>query len=134
MSDIEAIIIIAVTVICCAAGYSLNKNFTEKYAEAGIDYLAFAFQAFSVLAVMCTWPQAGDVSKWFLLWMLFLIVSYALGILSCRNHAVKIGATSEDIVKAVAAQCILPLGVALVILIILAIATGNSSKKRKKRR
>ena len=128
----EAIVIIAMTIICCAIGCSLNKDFNTKYGQPGIDYLSLVFQCFSVLAVMCTWPRS-DVSGWFILWTVCLIASYALVIYRCRKHAITIGSDSEDIVKAIIAQCILPVGVAFVIIILLALVVRQDNKRKKKR-
>ena len=128
----EAIIIIAVTIICCAIGYSINNDFDAKYGQQGIDYLSLVFQCFFVLAVMSTWPRS-EVSGWFVLWTVCLIISYIWGIYRCQKHAIAIGSDSDDISKAVVAQCILPVGVALVIIIVLAIAVRQDNKRKKKR-
>lgn len=128
----EAIIIIAMTIICCAVGYSLNKDLNTKYGQPGIDYLSLVLQCTFVLAVMCTWPRS-EVSGWFVLWTVCLIISYIWGIYRCQKHAIAIGSDSDDISKAVVAQCILPVGVALVIIIVLAIAVRQDNKRKKKR-
>ena len=128
----EAIVIILATIICCAVGYSLNKDFNTKYGQPGIDYLSLVLQCTFVLAVMCTWPRS-EVSGWFVLWTVCLIISYIWGIYRCQKHAIAIGSDSDDISKAVVAQCILPVGVALVIIIVLAIAVRQDNKRKKKR-
>lgn len=128
----EAIVIIAVTIICCAIGYSINNDFDAKYGQPGIDHLSLIFQCFFVFTVMCTWPRS-EVSGWFILWTVFLIASYVLGIYRCWKHVLAIGSDSDDVVRAVVAQCILPVGVALVIIILLAIVVRQDNKRKKKR-
>lgn len=129
----EAITIIVTTVICCAIGYTLNKDFNIKYGQSGIDYLSLVFQCFFVLADMCTWQRSEVVSGWFILWTICLIASYVLGIYRCRKHAIEICSEPDDIGKAIVPQCILPVGVALVIIILLAIAVRQDNKRKKKR-
>ena len=126
----EAILVIAVTIICCSIGYSLNKDFKKKYEQPGLDYLSLVFQCFFVLAVMCTWPRS-DVSGWVVLWIVCLIGSYAFGIYRCRKNAISIGSKSDDVVKAILAQCVLPVGVALVIIIVLALLVQQDNKRKK---
>ena len=128
----DAVIIIAVTIICCAIGYNLDKDFQKKYEQPGVDYLSLVLQCFFALAVMSTWPRP-DVSGWFVLWIVCLIGSYAFGIYRCRKNAISIGSESDDVVKAIFAQCVLPIGVALVIIIVLALLVQQDNKRKRKR-
>lgn len=126
--------IIAITILSCMAGYLINSSYQNKYNEPAVNWAAFAFQAFSVMGMLITWPNP-DITGWFIAWTMLAIMSYIVGIIACKQHAEAQHAAQSDVWLAIIAQILLPLGVAIVVIIIIAMMLGvfggGSKKKRK---
>ena len=127
-------LIIGLTLTFCAVGYYLNHAYTEKYGEAAIQWEPFALQFICVSGALLTFSEI-KISGWFILWSIGCVVSYAIGLSTCREHAIKQNAEQNDIMYAMIAQALLPLGSALLLIIIIAMFFINTNnKKRKKKR
>lgn len=127
--------IIITSVVCFAGGYLLNRDFQEKYQESGIVWPPCIVQCICVFLVLITLPSDSDEpSAWFIIFLLCAIVSYIWGILSCRNHARGLSADDAGIVKALIAQAMLPFGIALIIMIFLALTVGQKDRRRRRRK
>ena len=129
----SGVVIIAVTIISCVAGYVINANYERKYQEPAIIWPAFAVQAFFVLCMLLTWPNP-EPTTWFIIWLILSLVSYVIAFIMCKSHAESQHAASSDIWLAIIAQMILPLGVALVAIILIAMVLGVMGGGKKKRR
>ncbi len=85
-------VMIVLSVICCVVGFFLNR----------------------------TYATTDEISFRFLFWIIVTFLSYGAGLWQCRQHAKRQQAEPGDTVIAMAAQAILPVGAAVVILL----ATG----------
>ena len=126
-------VLIAVTIIATVVGYLLNLSYQNKYNEPAIVWVPFGMQALFVALMLLTWPNY-EPSCWFIAWTILAIISYVIGFITCKAHAKLQSANSTDMWLAVAAQLILPLGVALVIVIIFAIVFMSMGGGKKKSR
>ena len=123
--------IIAITLISCAAGLGLNALYENKYNEHAIIWIPFGFQSFFLLCMLITWPNP-EPTTWFCIWTTLTLIAYALGVVLCRMHAIGQGAKGMDVLIAVFAQCLLPLAVAIIVVIVIAIMFGAVGDKKKK--
>ena len=92
----------------------------------------FAIQAFFILCTLITWPNP-DVTVWFVIWCILTIISYIIAFIVCKQHAEQQKAARLDVNKAIAAQMILPIGTAIVVLLVIAMilwAFGGGKKKK----
>ncbi len=126
-------VIIAITVVSCIVGYLINANYQGKYREPAVVWPAFVAQAFLVTCILLTWPNP-EPTTWFFIWMVLTVVSYVIAIVVCKSHAESQHATKADVYLAILAQIILPLGVALVVIIIIGMVLGVIGGGKKKRR
>ena len=123
--------IIVITIISTVAGMVLNSIYSNKYNASAIHWGGFAAQCVFVALALLTLPNP-DVSGWFILWVVCTIVAYTVALTVCRIQALNAGAGQTDLVIAMAAQAILPLGVALIVVILIAfviMATGSNKRK-----
>lgn len=126
-------VIIVVTILSCIIGYVINVNYEGKYREPAVIWAAFVAQAFFVLCMLFTW-QNPEPTTWFIIWLILSVVSYVIAFIMCRSHAKSQHAVSSDVWLAIIAQMILPLGVALVAIIFIAMVLGVMGGGKKKRR
>ena len=100
-------ILIAAALVCCASGFVLNSMYAKKYGEAAVQWKLFALQVICIGGALTQFP--GDkLSLRFLFWLIASVVSCAAGLWMCR---------AGDTVVAMAAQAILPVGAAVLILL-----------------
>ena len=125
--------IIGITLICCASGYYLNHAYSDKYGESAIQWEPFALQFICVSGALLTFSEI-EVSGWFILWSIGSVISYAIGLSMCREHAIKQNAGQNDIICAMIAQALLPLGSALLFIIIIAMFFVNTNNKKRKKK
>lgn len=123
--------LIVVTILSTLIGLVLNSFYEEKYYTPAINWAGFALQCVFMFLALLTFPDP-DVSGWFIAWLIALIVSYVIGLLGCREQAIKAGAERGDMIKAMIAQAILPFGIAVIVIIVIALILGVFSGKKKK--
>lgn len=125
-------VIIAITIISCVTGYLINLSYENKYQEPAVIWPAFAAQALCVAGMLLTWPNP-EPTGWFFMWFVLVIVSYTISFVVCKSHAESQNAVKADVWLAIISQFILPLGVALVIIIIIGVIVGAIGGGKKKR-
>lgn len=103
-------IVMALSVIGCVLGFFLNRTYAKKYGEQAIQWGPFVLQVLVTGVALARFPEHG-MSPRFLFWLVLLVAVYAFGLRECRKHAVKQQADPGDIVSAMIAQTMLPLGV-----------------------
>jgi DMSO/TMAO reductase YedYZ heme-binding membrane subunit len=74
----------------------------------------------------------GDVSGWFILGVFLVVVTYVIAFIFCKRNVEKVGAEGRDVIKAVAAQFLIPIGVVLFIFLIIAMLCSSNNKKKKR--
>lgn len=121
-------ILILLTIISTVAGWILNKNFKEIYSIDAIHVCGFVFQTIGVFCILLT---IEHISIWLILAVAFTTVSYIYALQACKMQAISINASDEDINKAMLAQAILPFGVAVILLLLIAWIMGAFSGKKK---
>ena len=110
---------IILSVICCVVGFFLNRTYAKKYGEAAVQWKLFVLQVIGIGGALTQLP-GNEISFRFLFWITVTFLSYGAGLWLCRQHAKRQQAGPDDTVVAMAAQAILPVGAAVVILL----ATG----------
>ncbi len=123
-------VVIVVTLVSSVIGICLNTSYQNKYYESAIVITPFIAQCVFLVLTAFTIPDP-DVTKWFILWCTLALISFIFGIISCINQAQTNGAEKPDIIKAIIAQIVLPFGVALIVLIIVALIVSKSGGKNK---
>lgn len=107
-----------ITIISGIIGIIFNRQFQNKYFESALDLGWCIVQSILVFCVLITMPNP-DITGWFILWCLVTVISYMIGLSSCRQRAILVDAEIRDIKKIMAAQFLLPIGAALILVIIL---------------
>ncbi len=125
-------LILIIMVASCAIGYLLNSSYENTYREPAVNWPVFALQAFFLLCALLTWPKP-DVTGWFIAWCILTVIAYIIAFIACRQHSVGQNATKQDIYKALAAQMILPIGTAIVLILIIAMILGALGGGKKKK-
>ena len=111
-------------------GHSLNNSFNKKYGVEAIRYEALIFQCIFLFLTVLTMFD-NNISGWQIFWVCCTTVIYIYAINEARSHAVKIGASSDDVIQAMISQAIYPLGIVMIILFLLALIVGRRKKNRK---
>ncbi|HBX75471.1 MAG TPA: hypothetical protein DEG55_04945 [Acidaminococcaceae bacterium] len=110
-------ILVGLAIACCVAGFVLNSRYSNKYGEAAVQWRPFVLQFVFLCGVLSQLPGDG-ISCWFLFWAIGVVISCAAGLWMCRQHAKRQQAGADDTVAAMAAQVILPIGIAIVVLLV----------------
>ena len=116
-------ILIVAAFLCCAFGFLLNSMYAKKYGVPAIQWKLFALQFICIGGALMQLP-GDEMSLRFLFWIIASVISCAAALWMCRQHAkwmCRQHAKSQqaglgDTVVAMAAQAILPVGAAVVIL------------------
>ena len=108
-------ILIAAALVCCASGFVLNSMYAKKYGVPAIQWKLFALQFICIGGALMQLP-GDEMSSRFLFWIIAGVISCAAALWMCRQHAKSQQAGLGDTVVAMAAQAILPVGAAVVIL------------------
>ena len=103
-------IMLVLSVIGCVLGFVLNTTYAKKYGEQAIQWGPFVLQLLVTGVALARFPEHG-MSRRFLFWLVLLAAVYVFGLWECRKHAVKQQVAPGDIVSAMIAQTVLPLGV-----------------------
>ena len=101
--------------LCCAFGFLLNRMYAKKYGDPAIQWKPCVLQFICIGGALTQLP-GDEMSLRFLFWIIASVVSCAAGLWMCRQHAGRQQAGAGDTVVAMAAQAILPVGAAVVIL------------------
>ena len=107
---------IVLSVICCVVGFFLNRTYATKYGEAAVQWKLFVLQVIGIGGALTQLPT-DEISFRFLFWIVVTLLSYGAGLWLCWQHAKRQQAEPGDNVVAMAAQAILPVGAAAVILL-----------------
>ena len=102
-------VLMFLSVIGCVLGLVLNSRYAKKYGEQAIQWGPFILQLLVTGVALARFPEHG-MSPRFLFWLVLLVAAYAFGLRECRKHAVKQQADPGDVVSAMIAQAVLPLG------------------------
>lgn len=102
-------VIMVLSVIGCVLGFFLNRTYGKKYGEPAIQWGPCILQVLVTGVALARFPEHG-MSRRFLFWLVLLAAAYAFGLRECRKHAEKQKAAPGDIVSAMIAQTVLPLG------------------------
>lgn len=113
-------------------GRSLNNSFEEKYGIAAIRQEAFIWQCIFLFLTGMTMFD-NTISWWQILWIVCTIATYAKALMEVREHAIKIGASSDDTIKAMVSQAVYPLGLIMIIFVVLAFIFGGKKKRRRRK-
>ncbi|MCR5604635.1 MAG: hypothetical protein K6G27_13175 [Lachnospiraceae bacterium] len=134
METVVVVVVTIVSLISFAVGNIYNEEFKSKYGEPAIVGLPFGLQCtFLVLTViLCPEWQDDESLVWFIVCILCVIATYALGLYMCKKHAMEIGAYPQDIIKAMTVQFLYPIGIAFVAIVLMLILSSNKEKKKKK--
>ena len=109
-------VVLGLSVTGCVLGFILNRLYAKKYGETAIQWMPFAFQFICTCGVLSQLPGDG-ISCWFLFWLAAAVVSYGVGLWSCRQHAKRQNAEPGDTLCAMAAQAVFSLGAALAVVL-----------------
>ena len=102
-------VIMVLSVVGCVLGFFLNRAYAKKYEEPAIQWGPCVLQILVTGVALARFPEHG-MSRRFLFWLVLLAAVYVFGLWECRKHAVKQQAAPGDIVSAMIAQTVLPLG------------------------
>ena len=130
MDFIEGIIKLLIFLSPFLIGRSLNNDFKQKYGVEAIRWDIFVWQCL-FLALTAFTMFDNKISGWQILWSICTIASYGYALDETRKHALKIGASANDVTKAMISQAIYPFGATIIILTIFAMLFGKKKKKRK---
>lgn len=130
MDTIMAILRLLAFIAPFLIGRSLNNDFKQKYGVEAIRWESFVWQCI-FLALTAFTMFDNKISGWQILWIICTIASYGYALGETRKHALKIGASSNDVTKAMISQAIYPFGATIIILTILAMLFGGKKKKRR---
>ena len=114
-------VMIGLSVIGCGLGFFLNRIYAHKYREAAIQWKPLILQLICIGGALSQLP-GDEVSFRFLFWIAASVVSYAIGLWACSQHAKKQNAEPGDTVCAMAAQAVLPFGAALLVMMLMGMA------------
>ena len=109
-------VLIIAAFLCCAFGFLLNRMYAKKYGDPAIQWKPCALQFICIAGALTQFP-GDEMSLRFLFWIIASVVSCAAGLWMCRQHAGRQQAGAGDTVVAMAAQAILPVGAAVLILL-----------------
>lgn len=130
---IEVVIYILIFLSPFLIGRGLNNDFQKKYGTEAIIQDAFVWQCIFLFFTILTMFD-NKISSWQILWTCCTTIAYIYAITEARTHAIKIGASSDDTIKAMVAQSIYPLGLAMIIVVVFAYFFGHRKQKRRKKR
>ena len=108
-------VLIVAAFLCCAFGFLLNRVYAKKYGNPAIQWKPCALQFICIAGALTQFP-GDEMSLRFLFWIIASMISCAAALWMCRQHAKSQHAGLGDTVVAMAAQAILPVGAAVVIL------------------
>ena len=109
-------VLIIAAFLCCAFGFLLNRMYAKKYGDPAIQWKPCALQFICIAGALTQFP-GDEMSLRFLFWIIASVVSCAAGLWMCRQHAGRQQAGAGDTVVAMAAQAILPVGAAVLVLL-----------------
>ena len=109
-------ILIAAAFSCCSFGFLLNSIYAKKYGNPAIQWKPCVLQFICIGGALTQFP-GDEMSLRFLFWIIASVVSCAAGLWLCRQHAGRQQVGPGDTVVAMAAQSILPIGAAVLILL-----------------
>ncbi len=114
-------------------GFALNKEFENKYAEPAVDMFSTCLiSLFLLFALTVGIDYEYTHSKWLYVWIAAALIMYELAMIIAWKTTKDVGADRKYTIIAMTAQAIMPLGVGLMLLFILAALFGKSSRRRKR--
>ena len=120
-------VIIGVMIASIAIGAYLNKSFEEEYGVQAILLVPCLLHCVALAVLFLNWPNP-DVTLWCAFGIVGVILTYSGAFILCKKKAIDVGASESDMIKAIASQFLMPIGVVLLVIVVIALMT---SKRRK---
>lgn len=120
-------VIIGVMIASIAIGAYLNKSFEEEYGVQAILPVPCILQSVAMAVLLLNWPNP-DVTLWCALGIFGVIATYSGAFILSKKNAIDAGASESDMIKAIASQLLMPIGVVLLVIVVIVLMT---SKRRK---
>jgi hypothetical protein len=127
----EGFLLILIMVVALALGIYLNKSFQEEFLVPAVQTVPCILQCVAMGFMLINFPD-GNVTGWFILGVVLVIVTYVVAFICCKKNAESEGAEGGTVIKAVVAQFLIPIGVVLLIFVIIAVLCSRNNKKKKR--
>ena len=125
------IVLLIISVIAFAIGFTFDKIYESYYFESGVNYVSLIIQTVCIVAAVLTYSNT-DMGVWFSIAVFGGIISYITGFICCWKQAHNIHASKIHTMMAMIAQAVLPLGFAILIIFIIAYIMGRLSGNKRK--
>ena len=125
---------IIIMIVAVAIGYFICDYYSIKYYnEIAVQTGPLLLQCIFLFLITLIWPK---INLWFILCGICLALSYLLAISECAKRADEIKVEKKDKTLAIIAQCVLPVGLVLVFIVVLIIifGSGNNTKRKSRRK
>ena len=125
---------VIIMIVAIAIGYFICDYYSIKYYnEIAVQGGPLLFQCLFLFLITLIWPK---INFWLILCCIGLVLSYLVAISECAKRADEIGAEKKDKTMAIIAQCVLPVGLVLVFIVVLIIifGSGNNSKRKSRKK
>ena len=113
-------------ILAAILSFILNITHKKKYGESAVQPLPCFFQTV-FLAATCIFLICENNVGWIICGIL-TVISYAIAIVSCKKNAEEYVYNKNDLVIAVAAQILFPIGI---IAIVLVLSNNNNNRNRR---
>lgn len=125
-------LILIVMLVSLIVGYLCNKSFNEINGEDAFQVWPGIIQALFTVMLLLNIPNP-DLNKWFIVGLIGTIVSYVVAIILCYKAADENGAIDiSDYAKAIASQILLPLGTAILFIVVVLLLISRKQKTKRK--
>ena len=114
-------------------GLECLDSFNREYGEYPIDGLGTGLTSLFLIFFVIAWANDSHPA-WIVIWIILAVVFYALSLKSAWNTTRSVDADRAYTRIGMAAQILLPLGTALMILLFLALISGAVGGGKGKRR
>ena len=123
-------VIIGVMIASIGVGAYLNKSFEEEYGVQAILLVPCILQCVALAVLFLNWPNP-DVTLWCAFGIVGVILTYSGAFILCKKKAIDVGASESGMIKAIAAQFLMPIGVGLLVIVVVVVITLMTSKRKK---
>ena len=127
------LIVLILSVAAFIVGLVLDAEYHKNYHATSVNEGTMVVQSIFVALFALTFPT-NDVTIWFVLSIIGVTTSYTVGLTLCWKDAKSIHADRKHMIMEMAAQALMPLGFALLIIIVLQMILGSKNGNRKKRK
>jgi hypothetical protein len=126
----EGLFLIIIMIMALTLGICFNNSFEKEFFVPAIQTVPCILQCIAMISMLVNIPNP-DVTGWFILGVVLVVVTYVIAFIACKNNAENVGAEGGALIKAIVAQLILPIGVALLIFVVIAMLCNRNKKKKK---